>query len=73
MSAYDAIDHVACDQELGSAGRKKIASFKALIEGLRGEAKGLSPHSLAGRVLESDRLPRSVGQGRHRRERRAPR
>jgi len=52
MSAYDAIDHVSRDQELGSAGRKKIAAFKALIEGLREEAKGLSPHSLAGRVLE---------------------
>ncbi|HEY0463011.1 MAG TPA: UvrD-helicase domain-containing protein, partial [Polyangiaceae bacterium] len=53
MSAYDAIDHVSRDQELGSAGRKKIAAFKALIEGLREEAKGLSPHALAGRVLEA--------------------
>ena len=52
MSAYDAIDHAARDLELGSAGRKKIAAFKALIEGLREEAKGLSPHALAGRVLE---------------------
>ena len=52
MSAYDAIDHVARDAELGSAGRKKIAAFKALLEGLRAEAKGLSPHALAGRVLE---------------------
>ncbi len=52
MSAYDAIDHVARDPELGSAGRKKIAAFKAVIEGLREEAKGLSPHALAGRVLE---------------------
>jgi ATP-dependent DNA helicase UvrD/PcrA len=52
MSAYDAIDHVARDQELGSAGRKKIAAFKVMLEGLREEAKGLSPHSLAGRVLE---------------------
>ena len=53
MSAYDAIDHVARDLELGSAGRKKIAAFKALLEGLREEAKGLSPHALAGRVLEA--------------------
>jgi DNA helicase-2/ATP-dependent DNA helicase PcrA len=53
MSAYDALDHVARDPELGSAGRKKLAAFKALIEGLREEAKGLSPHSLAGRVLEA--------------------
>ena len=52
MSAYDAIDHTAKDLELGSAGRKKIAAFKAVIEGLREEAKGLSPHALAGRVLE---------------------
>jgi len=52
MSAYDAIDHVARDPELGSAGRKKLAAFKALILGLREEAKGLSPHALAGRVLE---------------------
>ncbi len=52
MSAYDAIDHVSRDQELGSAGRKKIGAFKAVIEGLREEAKTLSPHSLAGRVLE---------------------
>ena len=52
MSAYDAIDHVARDQELGSAGRKKLAAFKALLEGLREEAKALSPHALAGRVLE---------------------
>ncbi|HKO48628.1 MAG TPA: UvrD-helicase domain-containing protein, partial [Polyangiaceae bacterium] len=53
MSAYDAIDHVSRDQELGSAGRKKIAAFKSLLEGLREEAKLLSPHSLAGRVLEA--------------------
>jgi len=52
MSAYDAIDHVAREQELGSAGRKKLAAFKAIIEGLRDEAKTLSPHALAGRVLE---------------------
>jgi len=52
MSAYDAIEHVSRDQELGSAGRKKIAAFKAIIESLREEAKILSPHSLAGRVLE---------------------
>src|SRR6478735_8800994 len=53
MSAYDAIDHVSRDQELGSAGRKKIAAFKALLEGLRAEAGKLSPHALAGRVLEA--------------------
>lgn len=52
MSAYDAIDHVGRDQELGSAGRKKIIAFKVLLEGLREEAKVLSPHALAGRVLE---------------------
>ncbi|HEX7454323.1 MAG TPA: 3'-5' exonuclease, partial [Polyangiaceae bacterium] len=52
MSAYDAIDSVARAAELGSAARKKIAGFKALLEGLREEAKGLSPHALAGRVLE---------------------
>jgi DNA helicase II / ATP-dependent DNA helicase PcrA len=52
MSAYDAIDSVARAAELGLAARKKIAGFKALLEGLRAEAKGLSPHALAGRVLE---------------------
>src|SRR4051812_43988828 len=52
MSAYDAIDSVVRDAELGSAARKKLAVFKALLEGLREEAKGLSPHALAGRVLE---------------------
>ncbi len=52
MSAYDAIDSVARAAELGSAARKKLAGFKALLEGLREEAKGLSPHALAGRVLE---------------------
>jgi DNA helicase-2/ATP-dependent DNA helicase PcrA len=52
MSAYQAIDHVARDAELGSAGRRKLAAFKALLESLREEAKGLSPHTLAGRILE---------------------
>jgi len=52
MSAYDAIDSVVREAELGSAARKKLAAFKALLEGLREEAKGLSPHALAGRVLE---------------------
>src|SRR5450432_4257231 len=53
MSAYDAIDSVVRDAELGSAARKKLGAFKALLEGLRVEAKGLSPHALAGRVLEA--------------------
>jgi DNA helicase-2/ATP-dependent DNA helicase PcrA len=53
MSAYDAIDSVVRDAELGSAARKKLGAFKALLEGLRSEAKGLSPHALAGRVLEA--------------------
>jgi len=48
MSAYDAIDSVVRDAELGSAARKKLGAFKALIEGLRTEAQGLSPHGLAG-------------------------
>ncbi len=53
MSAYDAIDSVVRDAELGSAARKKLAAFKLLLESLREEAKGLSPHALAGRVLEA--------------------
>ncbi|HEY2736541.1 MAG TPA: UvrD-helicase domain-containing protein, partial [Polyangiales bacterium] len=52
ISAYDAIDTVVREQELGSAARKKLGAFKALIEGLREEAKEMSPHTLAGRVLE---------------------
>jgi len=52
MSAYDAIDSVVRASELGAAARKKLAAFKALMESLREEAKGLSPHALAGRVLE---------------------
>jgi DNA helicase-2/ATP-dependent DNA helicase PcrA len=52
MSAYDTLDAVVRASELGSAARKKLAAFKALMEGLREEAKGLSPHALAGRVLE---------------------
>ncbi|HWZ90403.1 MAG TPA: UvrD-helicase domain-containing protein [Polyangiaceae bacterium] len=53
MSAYDAIDSVVRDAELGSAARKKLGAFKALLESLRSESKGLSPHALAGRVLEA--------------------
>src|SRR5450755_1801859 len=53
QSAYDAIDSVVRDAELGSAARKKLGAFKALVEGLREEAKGMSPHALAGRVLEA--------------------
>ena len=53
QSAYDAIDSVVRASELGSAARKKLAAFKALLEGLREEAKQLSPHVLAGRVLEA--------------------
>ncbi|HEY4103223.1 MAG TPA: UvrD-helicase domain-containing protein [Polyangiaceae bacterium] len=52
ISAYDAIDTVVREQELGSAARKKLAAFKVLLEGLREEAKEMSPHTLAGRVLE---------------------
>ncbi|MET0791094.1 MAG: UvrD-helicase domain-containing protein [Polyangiaceae bacterium] len=52
LSAYDAVDAVVRASELGSAARKKLAAFKARMEGLREEAKGLSPHALAGRVLE---------------------
>jgi DNA helicase-2/ATP-dependent DNA helicase PcrA len=52
MSAYDALDSVVRAAELGAAARKKLAGFKALMEGLREEAKALSPHALAGRVLE---------------------
>ena len=53
QSAYDAIDSVVRASELGSAARKKLAAFKALLEGLRQEAKQLTPHVLAGRVLEA--------------------
>ena len=52
LSAYDAIDTVVKEAELGTAARKKLGAFKALLEGLRAEAKELSPHTLAGRVLE---------------------
>ncbi len=52
LSAYDAIDAVTRAAELGSPARRKLAAFKALLEGLREEAKALSPHALAGRVLE---------------------
>lgn len=53
ISAYDAIDVVIKEAELGTAARKKLSAFKALLEGLRNEAKELSPHTLAGRVLEA--------------------
>jgi len=48
MSAYDAIDSVVRDAELGSAARKKLGAFKALIEGLRTEAQGCRPTASLG-------------------------
>jgi DNA helicase II / ATP-dependent DNA helicase PcrA len=51
-SAYSAIELSVTDPELGTGTRKKLFAFKALIEGLKEEARLLSPHALAVRVLE---------------------
>jgi DNA helicase-2/ATP-dependent DNA helicase PcrA len=50
VCAFDAIPQAM--RELGTAASKKLAAFKALIEGLQLEATRLSPSELAGHVLE---------------------
>jgi DNA helicase-2/ATP-dependent DNA helicase PcrA len=53
ISAWSALELVASDEEiLGAAPRKKVAAFVAMMAGLRTEAAGLSPASLAEKVLE---------------------
>ncbi len=51
-AAYDAIDAALEGKLLGTAAKKKVLAFREIIEELRSAATELSPHELAGRVLE---------------------
>jgi len=51
-SGYDAIDAALEGKTLGTAAKKKLSAFRDMIEELRSAANELSPHELAGRVLE---------------------
>ncbi len=51
-SGYDAIDAALEGKLLGTAAKKKLVAFREMIEELRSAAAELSPHELAGRVLE---------------------
>jgi DNA helicase II / ATP-dependent DNA helicase PcrA len=50
LCAFDAIPQAM--RELGTAASKKLAAFKALIEGIQAEAARLSPSELCGHILE---------------------
>jgi DNA helicase-2/ATP-dependent DNA helicase PcrA len=51
-SLFDAIAPLAEGGSLKSAAKKNLLGFKALIDDLRSEAKRVTPHELATRVLE---------------------
>ncbi|HEV8245280.1 MAG TPA: UvrD-helicase domain-containing protein [Polyangiaceae bacterium] len=50
--AYDAIEHAVGSSDLPTAAKKKLKSFRELVERLRGLASSLAPSALAHRVLE---------------------
>lgn len=52
-SVFDALRAAAENGEVGTAAKKKLAAFAALIDGLSREAAELSPSVLAGRVLDA--------------------
>jgi DNA helicase-2/ATP-dependent DNA helicase PcrA len=51
-SLFDAILPLTEGDALKAAARKNLLGFRKLIDGLRTEAKALSPHDLANRILE---------------------
>ncbi len=53
ISLYDAVEVGLDAPELGSAARKKLASFRVLITGLAREAAQGSPSEMAARVLDA--------------------
>jgi DNA helicase II / ATP-dependent DNA helicase PcrA len=53
LSLYEALDAALKSQDLPTAGLKKLAAFKAMLEGLRSESSALGPSALAERVLEA--------------------
>jgi DNA helicase-2/ATP-dependent DNA helicase PcrA len=55
-SLFDAIPSaVRSDGPLKPAARKSLSEFRKLMDGLRDEARTLSPHDLASRILEESR------------------
>jgi len=55
-SLFDAIPSaVRSDGPLKPAARKSLSDFRRLVDGLREEARTLSPHDLASRILEESR------------------
>jgi DNA helicase-2/ATP-dependent DNA helicase PcrA len=55
-SLFDAIPSaLRSDGPLKPAARKSLAEFRRIVDGLREEARTLSPHDLASRILEESR------------------
>ncbi len=52
-TAWAAIPAALAGDALGTGPKKKVETFHQLIDGLRVEARDLSPHDLAARVLEA--------------------
>jgi DNA helicase-2/ATP-dependent DNA helicase PcrA len=52
MGAYQAISTLIAEDAVTGAAKKKLAAFWQMLEGMRLEARELTPSRLAGRVLE---------------------